>query len=109
MSRNAMGQKKTKKPLDSEAFVLIQRLTKPRETLRAHPVDFLRIFQNRINGNPAIPFQFIEETAFPTGMTGNAANLFDRKQQDVAIAIGPDSLHFLEVARFLALAPKTPS
>ncbi len=97
MSRNAMGQKKTKKPLNSEAFVLIQRLTKPYETLRALPVDFLRIFQNRINGNPAIPFQFIEETAFPTGMAGNAPHLFDRKQQYVSVAVGSQRLHFLEV------------
>src|SRR6185369_10773786 len=61
---------------------------------------------NRIGGNPEFPLQFVEKAAFASSVTGNTAHLFNRQQQHVAIAIGVNRLHFLEMAGLLALAPE---
>ena len=38
-------------------------------------VDLLRVFQNRIDRNPAAVFQAAVETALASGMAGDAAGL----------------------------------
>jgi hypothetical protein len=38
-------------------------------------------------------------------MTGDSADLLDRQQQHIAVAVGADRPDLLEMTRFLALAP----
>src|ERR1700756_1696043 len=69
-------------------------------------VNGLRVLQYRVDDAPGIVFEPLEETAVPSGMTGDAAGLFDDEQNRVVVAIEQDFTYPLHVAGRFPLAPQ---
>src|SRR5690606_21167800 len=73
-------------------------------------IEELGIFEPGVGyfpcGRIGCALEAAKETIGTSGVAGNAANLFNLEQYDVAIAIKTNLADDLVVARFLALAPQ---
>jgi hypothetical protein len=63
--------------------------------------------ENRFGFHPQSVFEFAEKAAAVTSMAGDSPHLLHFEHDYVAIAVEPDLLNKLHVARFLALTPQT--
>jgi len=67
------------------------------------PVDFIRVFQHRIDRHPLLAVQTLVKTAAPAGMAGDTADLLDLQHDDIVVAIEANLADALLVTGFLAL------
>src|SRR3989338_4815488 len=74
--------------------------------LNSFLVNLFGRFQYRIRFHPFPLFQAFVKTALAPGMAGDAALLFNLHQYDIAVAIQPDFLHFLDMSGLFALVPQ---
>src|SRR5690606_20630222 len=69
-------------------------------------VNVSRVFQHRIHGVPIALFKYPIKTALATGVAGDAAQLLAFEHNYIGIAVEPELVHFLYMARAFALAPE---
>src|SRR5690606_25265664 len=69
-------------------------------------IDMFRVLDDRITIVPLAVTENLVEAAFPAGMAGDAAALLDLHDDDVVVAIQPQLVQDLYMARLFALAPE---
>jgi phosphoheptose isomerase len=61
-------------------------------------VDLIGRFEHRRHGYPLLALQLLEKAALPASVTGDAAQLFDLRQDNVIVAVQAQILHELRVS-----------
>src|SRR5450631_4769358 len=69
-------------------------------------IYLIRRFQHRIHFHPLALFQTAVETALASGMTGDAAQLFNLQQDHITIAIETYLFHLLDMPGYFAFVPQ---